>query len=185
VNATALIMSTRISGGSIVWSVLLIILGLLAIGLPLATSFGAVLIIGWIVIFSGITQILHAFQSKGIGGILWKILVAFLYLGFGIYLLRHPILGLATLTLVIAIFLFAEGVMNLAAFFTIAKSERSGWVILDGVVTLTLGLMIWRHWPASSTWVIGTVVGISLVMTGFTRLMITLAARRVVAAHAV
>jgi uncharacterized membrane protein HdeD (DUF308 family) len=99
--------------------------------------------------------------------------------------LIYGILGLATLTLVIAIFLFAEGIMNLAAFFTIAKSERSGWVILDGVVTLTLGLMIWRHWPASSTWVIGTVVGISLVMTGFTRLMITLAARRVVAAHAV
>jgi uncharacterized membrane protein HdeD (DUF308 family) len=156
----------------------------MAIGLPLATSFGATLIFGWVVVFSGIAQILHAFQSKGIGDILWKILVACLYLGFGSYLLLHPVLGLATLTLVLAIFLFVKGAMNISAFFAIPRSDRSIWLIADGCVTLLLGLLIWKHWPASSTWVIGTWVGISLIMTGISRLMATLAARRVGFAHA-
>ena len=48
-----------------------------------------------------------------------------------------------------------------------------------GIITLILGLLVWRQWPSSSLWVIGTLVGISMIMTGTTRLMISLAARRV------
>jgi uncharacterized membrane protein HdeD (DUF308 family) len=49
---------------------------------------------------------------------------------------------------------------------------------MDGIVTLILGLLVWRQWPSSSLWVIGTLVGISMIFTGATRLMISLAARR-------
>ena len=58
-------------------------------------------------------------------------------------------------------------------------ADGAGWILLDGVVTLALGVMIWRQWPSSSLWVIGTLVGINMIMTGVTRLMINLAARRV------
>src|SRR5882762_131454 len=96
---------------SILWSIVLVIFGLLAIALPLATSFGVVLIIGWLLILSSVIQLLHAFQSNGIG-------------------------------------------------------------------TFLLGFLIWMQWPWSSAWAIGTLVGISMLMTGVTRLMITLTARR-------
>jgi uncharacterized membrane protein HdeD (DUF308 family) len=49
---------------------------------------------------------------------------------------------------------------------------------MDGIITLILGLLVWRQWPSSSLWVIGTLVGISMIFTGTTRLMISLAARR-------
>ena len=79
------------SGGSIVWAILLIIFGFLAIALPFATSWGVVVIIAWLIVFSGGFQFIHAFQSKGAGHIIWKLLVAIVYLIVGIYFLLNPI----------------------------------------------------------------------------------------------
>lgn len=166
------------SGKSIVWAILLIVFGFLAITLPLATSLGIVVVIGWLLISSGIFQLVHAFQSKGAGNIIWKVVVALLYLVIGISFLIHPLKGVAGLTLVLGVFLIIEGIFDLIAYFQKRSAPGSGWILFDGIVTLILGLMVWRHWPASSLWVIGTLVGISMIMTGWTRLMISLAARR-------
>jgi uncharacterized membrane protein HdeD (DUF308 family) len=167
------------SGKSIVWAIALIVFGFLAIALPLATSLGVVLIVAWLIIFSGGFQFIHAFQSKGIGSTLWKLLVAVLYLVFGIYFLLHPLLGVASFTLTLAIFFVAEGVMDLVAYFQNLNAGGSGWILLNGVVTLLLGVLVWKQWPFSSLWLIGTLVGISIIMTGTTRLMISIAARQV------
>jgi uncharacterized membrane protein HdeD (DUF308 family) len=168
----------RASRASLVLSIVLIIFGLLAITLPIATSIGVVIVIGWLVIFDGLAQLVHAFQSKGVGHIGWKLLVAVFYLVAGGYLVASPGLGAAGLTLVLGIFLFAEGVADLVAYFATRKTGSSPWMLLDGVITLVLGLMIWGHWPVSSLWVIGTLVGVSMVMTGTTRLMMALAVRK-------
>lgn len=75
-------------------------------------------------------------------------------------------------------FLFAEGVADVIAYFSARKSGNSAWMLLDGIITLVLGFMIWNRWPLGSLWVIGTLVGISMVMNGATRLMMSLAVRR-------
>jgi len=168
----------RVSRASLVLSIILIIFGVLAIALPMATSIGVVIVIGWLVVFDGLAQIVHAFQSQGIGHIVWKLLVAVLYLTAGAYLLSRPALGAAGLTLVLGIFLFAEGVTDVVAYFSISKSDGSGWMLVDGIVTVILGVMIWDRWPFGSLWVIGTLVGVSMVMTGTTRLMMALSARK-------
>lgn len=171
-------LTTLGSGGSIVWAVLLIVFGFLAIALPLATSLGVVLVLAWLIVFSGGFQFIHAFQSKGAGSIAWKLLVAVVYLIAGIYFLLHPLLGVASFTLALAVFFVVEGVFDLIAYFQNRSMEGAGWILFDGIVTLILGILVWRHWPSSSGWVIGTLVGISMIMTGTTRLMISLAARR-------
>jgi len=168
----------RGSGPSIVWSILLIILGLLAIALPIETSLYVVIVIGWLILFHGVGQLVHAFQSKGAGHIAWKLLVAVVYLAAAVYLLVHPHVAVATLTLVLAIFLFAEGVVDIIAYFSTRKIGGSAWMLLDGIITLVLGVLIWRHWPSRSSWVIGLLVGVSMLMTGMTRLMMALALRR-------
>jgi uncharacterized membrane protein HdeD (DUF308 family) len=162
---------------SIAWAVLLIVFGFLAIALPIATSFGVVLVVAWLIVFSGGFQFIHAFQSKGAGHILWKLLVAVLYLIVGIYFLMRPVIGVAGFTLALAFFFVAEGVIDLVAYFQNRNARGSGWILLDGIVTLILGVLVWKQWPSSSLWVIGTLVGISMVMTGATRLMIILSAR--------
>ncbi len=166
------------SGKSIIWAIVLIVFGFLAIALPFATSWGVVLVIAWLIVFSGAFQFIHAFQSHGVGHIVWKLLVAILYLIVGIYFLLHPILGVAAFTFALAIFFVVEGVFDLVAYFQARSAAGAGWILFDGIVTLLLGILVWRQWPSSSLWVIGTLVGISMIMTGTTRLMLSLAARR-------
>ena len=87
-------VSRRVLMPSILLSILLIIFGFLAITLPAAASIGVALVIGWLVLFSGLVQLIHAFESKGIGHVVWKLLVAAFYLAAGAYLIARPALGL-------------------------------------------------------------------------------------------
>jgi uncharacterized membrane protein HdeD (DUF308 family) len=166
------------SGKAIVWAILLIAFGFLAIALPLATSWGVVVVVSWLIVLSGGFQFIHAFQSKGIGSVVWKLLVAVLYLIVGLYFLLNPLLGVAAFTLALAIFFVAEGLIDLVTYFQNRSAGGSGWILVNGIVTLILGLLVWRQWPSSSLWVIGTLVGISMILTGTTRLMLSVAARR-------
>jgi uncharacterized membrane protein HdeD (DUF308 family) len=154
------------------------VFGFIAIASPIASSIGAAVVIGWLVLISGLVQLVHAFQSKGIGHIVWKVVVALFYFGTGVYLISHPVLGLAGLTLVMAIFFCAIGVADIIAWFSTRKSGGSGWMLLNGIVTLVLGFMVWNRWPATSLWFIGTLVGISLFMAGMSRLMMALTLRK-------
>ena len=167
------------SGKSMVWAIVLILFGFLAIALPFASSWGVVVIVAWLIVFSGAFQFIHAFQSKGIGHIAWKLVVAILYLIVGLYFLLNPVIGVAAFTFALAVFFEAEGVMDLIAYFQSRGMAGAGWILFDGIVTLLLGLLVWKQWPSSSLWVIGTLVGISMIMTGTTRLMLGMAARRV------
>ncbi len=168
----------KASGTSLVLSIILIIFGLLAIALPMVSSIGVAIVIGWMVIFAGVAQLVHAFQSTGIGHIVWKVVVALIYLVAGFSLIARPVAGVAGLTLVLGVFLFAEGIADVVAYFATRKSGNSSWMLLDGIITLVLGFLIWTRWPSSALWVIGTFVGISMVMTGTTRFMMALAVRK-------
>ena len=172
------------SGWSIVWGILLLLCGLLAIVMPLASSIGLVILLGWLIVFAAVWHLIFAFQTRGVGNILWQVLLAIVYGIAGFYMLSHPLLGLLTLTLVLAIFLLFEGVLEIILYFNIRKSPNAGWVLFDGIITLILGLLIWAHWPSTSVWVIGTLVGISLIFSGISRVMLSTAVRRVTSATA-
>jgi uncharacterized membrane protein HdeD (DUF308 family) len=174
-------LSSLGSGKSIVWAIVVILFGFLAIALPLATSLGVVIVIAWLILLAGGFQLIHAFQSKGIGSTLWKVVVAILYVAVGIYFLLNPLLGVASFTLALAIFFVAEGGLDLVIYFQNRTAGGAGWILLNGIITLILGIMVWRQWPSSSLWLIGTLVGFSMIMTGTARLMISLAARRATA----
>jgi uncharacterized membrane protein HdeD (DUF308 family) len=91
----------------------------------------------------------------------------------------HPVAGLETLTIALAIYLFMEAILEFVLGFTLRPLPGSGWLVFDGIVTLILAVMIWRTWPSSTGWVIGTLVGISMLFSGLARLGISLAARSV------
>src|SRR5215472_9751170 len=114
-------LGERGSGPSIAWSIVLIVFGFLAIALPLAASLGVAIVLGWLISFNGVAQLVHAFQSKGVGHIAWKLLVAVVYLVAGVYLVLHPGAGAATLTLILAIFFFAEGIVDIIGYFATRK----------------------------------------------------------------
>jgi uncharacterized membrane protein HdeD (DUF308 family) len=108
----------------------------------------------------------------------WRLLVGLAYVFFGAYLIARPALGVASLTLVLASLFLVEGILNVVLFFKIRSLQGSSWVLIDGIVTLLLGLMIYAQWPSSSVWAIGTLVGVSMIISGVTRVMLSFAVRK-------
>ena len=151
----------------------MLICGFLAICLPLASGIGLAIVFGWLILLVGVWHLIFAFRSGSFGGVLWQLLLAILYCAAGITILVRPLAGLAFLTLVLAIFMLIEGVFEIALYFSIRRSPNAGWVLFDGFVTLIIAMLIWAHWPLSATWFLGTLVGISLIFSGISRLMLS------------
>jgi uncharacterized membrane protein HdeD (DUF308 family) len=166
-------------GWSIGLSVLMIVAGILAITSPLAAGIAVNLLVAWLLVFSGCAHLVFAWYTRSAGGIVWELLLGILYIFIGGYLLMHPLAGLASLTIALAIYLFLEAILEFVLGFTLRPLPGSGWVLFDGIITLILAVMIWRTWPSSSAWVIGILVGISMLFSGTSRLMFSLAARSV------
>jgi uncharacterized membrane protein HdeD (DUF308 family) len=169
---------------SIIWGILLIVFGMLAIGSPFLAAVAVSAVIAWLILLAGVVHLILAFHVHRAGSMIWKLLVGLAYLFFGVYLLMHPVLGVASLTLVLASLLLIEGILNIILFFQMRSMRGSGWMLGDGIITLLLGLLIYLQWPSSSVWAIGTLVGVSMIISGVTRVMFSLAVRKVAAAAA-
>ena len=174
----------KASGWYISMAVLFIILGIMAIVEPGIAGLAVTVLVGWLLIFGGAGHLVAAFSGGGAGAgrVLWHVLVGLLYLVGGLYFLWHPLLGLGSLTLLLGVIILVAAVFELVAYFRSRGQAGSGWLLMNGLITLLLGGLIYFHWPSSSVWAIGTLVGVNLLMTGFSRLMLGLAARKLVTA---
>jgi uncharacterized membrane protein HdeD (DUF308 family) len=173
-------VARKITGWYIAAAVLFIVLGFFSIIEPGVASLGVTLLVGWLLVFGGVVHLVQAFKGGSAGQVIFQVLVGLLYLAGGIYSLLNPLVAVGTLTLVLACVFLAEGVLEIVAYFKMKGAGASGWLIFNGLVTVLLGGMIWFHWPSSSVWAIGILVGVNLIMTGTTRLMFGLAARKAV-----
>jgi uncharacterized membrane protein HdeD (DUF308 family) len=169
---------------SIVWGILLIVFGMLAIGSPFLAAVAVNALIAWLVILAGVVHFILAFHVHRAGSMIWKLLVGLAYVFFGTYLLMHPVLGVASLTLLIALLFLIESILDIILFFQMRSMRGSGWVLVDGIITLVLALLIYLQWPSSSAWAIGTLVGVSMIISGISRVMLSLAVRKLAAAAA-
>jgi len=151
---------------SILWGVLLIVAGFVAIGSPYIAAVAVNVLLSWLLVMAGVFHLFLAFHAFGAGSMLWKLLVGLAYIGFGIYLVLHPAIGVASLTLVLSSLFLIEGVLDIILYTRIRALRGSVWVLLDGIITLLLGLMIYTQWPSSSQWAIGTLVGASMLAIG-------------------
>jgi uncharacterized membrane protein HdeD (DUF308 family) len=160
--------------------IVFVVLGMLAIIEPAVAGLAVAIFVGWVLIFGGVAHAVGAVGGGGIGRIVWQLIIAVIYVVGGMYFLTHPLLGLGTLTLFLAAILLAEAVVEIIAYFA-NRDDGGSWRLVNAIVTLLLGGMIWRHWPSSSIWAIGTLVGVNLMITGFSRIMLGSAARRLAA----
>jgi uncharacterized membrane protein HdeD (DUF308 family) len=158
--------------------ILMIILGVIAMAAPVVATIAVQIMLGWLLVISGIAEGIHAFMAKGWRGFLLELLSAVLYLGVGILLLVAPLQGALALTMVLAAFLLVEGIFKIITAFRVRDHRGWGWLLASGIVSVVLGVLIWAQWPASGLWVIGLLVGIQLLFTGWSLVMLALAARR-------
>src|SRR5205814_5820718 len=142
------ISAARTGKGDMVWGILMLIWGFLAITLPLASGIGVAIVIGWLLLISGVWHLLFGFRSgSGIGGFLWQLLLAIVYGAAGLMILLYPLAGLAWLTLVLATFLLIEAALEFVLYFNIRRRVYVGLVLVVGIITLVLGYVLWVTWP--------------------------------------
>ncbi len=163
---------------SILWGILLIVCGMFAVAVPLLAAVAVNALVAWLIFVAGAVHLILAFRVHGAGSKIWKLLVGLAYLFLGGYLIVHPLLGVSSLTLLLAVLFLVEGVFDIILFFRMRPLHGSSWVLIDGLITLVLGAMIYLQWPSSSAWAIGTLVGVSLIISGVSRVMLSMAVRR-------
>jgi uncharacterized membrane protein HdeD (DUF308 family) len=184
-SATSVVgIAKRSLNWTIAFSILMILAGIAAIAMPPIAGLAVNIVVAWLLLFSGAMHLVFAWYTRTAGAAVWEVLLGLVYAATGIYLLAQPAAGLAALTLALAVYLFLEAVLEFVAWGNLRRLAGAGWLLVDGVITLVLAAMIWSTWPSNTEWVIGTLVGISMVFSGTSRLMVSLSARQLVPKNA-
>ena len=156
--------------------VALVLLGATAIGSAFVTTLVTVVTFGILMLLGGIFQVVTALWGRGWRGFVLHLLAGVLYLIAGLFMIESPVGAAMSLTFLVAACLFVGGTLRIGL--SVAERfEGWGWVLLNGVVSVILGVGIWREWPLSGLWVIGLFVGIEMLFGGLSWVMLGLAVR--------
>jgi uncharacterized membrane protein HdeD (DUF308 family) len=156
--------------------ILLIVLGAIAIAFPFVTTIAAKIFLGWLFLIGGIVQIIHAFSTQRWSEFLLNLLIGVLYVLAGAWLAFFPLTGILTLTVVLAVMLIVQGVLELGMAFRMRPQQGWVWMLVAGIVAVLAGLLILAELPSSAVWAIGLLVGINMIVAGFAYLFLPMAA---------
>ena len=178
-EGTWLVEAKKNSGLLIFLGVLTVIFGVMAVGAPLIMGVAVSMFVGFLLLGSGIARIVHALKSRQWGTGFWGTIIGLLGVAAGLLMIFRPLVGLMTLTLLLAIYFLVDGICEIIAAFKIKPDQGWGWVLFNGTIALLLGIMIWRQWPVSGAWAIGVLVGVHILITGWTMIVLGTGARRI------
>jgi len=178
-EATWLDEAKKNSGFLIFLGIVTVIFGVLAVGAPLMTGIAVAVLVGFLLLFMGIARIVHALKSGQWGTGIWGTIIGLLAVIAGLMTIFRPMVGLMSLTLFLAAYFFVDGICEIIAAFKVKPDQGWGWLLFNGVVAVLLGVMIWRQWPVSGAWAIGILVGIHILITGWSMIVLGTGARRV------
>lgn len=154
----------------------LVALGTAALGSAVFVSEAAVVFFGLLLLAGGIAQVVSSFWTGQWSGFLVSLLVGLLYIITGFFIIDQPLEGAVALTLLLALMFFIGGLFRIVAALTL-RYPTWGWSLANGIISVMLGVMIYRQWPASGLWVIGMFVGIELIFGGWTWIMLSVGLR--------
>ena len=160
--------------------IVLLVLGIAAILIPPLATFAVTLLIGWLLLVSGIVGLISTVRMRHAPGFVWSLLSALAAVVAGIVLLVWPLSGALSLTVILTVFLFIEGFASIMLALTHRHGFSGRWTLLlvSGIVDLILGAIIFMGLPGTAAWAIGLLVGINLVFGGSTLISMALHARR-------
>ena len=156
----------RHAGLGMALGIAIAIAGVLAIVSPFVAGISVALAVGVLLIAAGVSRLFLAFKMGSFGHGLLVFLIGLLSIAVGGYMLARPGMALATLTLVLAIYFFVDGIFEIIWAFRLRPIKGWGWTLFSGVVALALGIMIWRQFPVSGMWAVGTLAGIHMIFGG-------------------
>ncbi len=165
-------------GWFVALGVLLLVFGGIAFGNLLIATVASVYLVGWMMLFAGVVEIIHAFGVKTWGRFFYWLLSGLLYAVAGFFAFYNPLLASAVLTFLLAVALVASGVLRLWVGYQQRAEKGSGWIIAAGIVTVLAGVVIALGWPVNSLWILGLFLAIDLVFQGWTFIAFGLALKK-------
>ena len=159
--------------------VLFVLLGTLAIALPVLASLEIELLLGWLFIVGGLVRAATIFGHRIAPGRWWSFLSGLVAFAFGAILVSHPLQGTESLTLLLTMLFALEGLAAILVALEYRKHLQNwSWTLASGAVNVSLAVLIWQHWPNGATWLLGLYVGINMIFVGWPLILAALVARR-------
>jgi uncharacterized membrane protein HdeD (DUF308 family) len=150
----------------LVQGVLLIVAGILAVIYPVVSSVAVVVLLGWLLIVSGILQGISLIGARHVPHFWLQLISVILAVLVGFLFLRDPEQGLLTITLLLIIFFMIEGISKVVFSLTIRPFPNWAWVLASGLVGMLLSAILWASLPVTALWLIGLLLGIELISVG-------------------
>jgi uncharacterized membrane protein HdeD (DUF308 family) len=167
----------RHAGVGMAAGIAIAIAGVLALLSPFIAGLSVAIAVGVLLIVSGVSRLFLAFRLGSFGVGLLVFVLGVLSIVIGGYMVSRPGMALATLTIVLAVYFFVHGVFEIIWAFRLRPIKGWGWTLFSGVAALVLGIMIWRQFPMSGVWAVGTLAGIHMIFGGSSVTSICSAAR--------
>jgi uncharacterized membrane protein HdeD (DUF308 family) len=158
--------------------IVMVILGVLALGTEVQATFITVGVLGWLMMIGGAVLIVNSFWSRRWSGFFLHLLMGILYLVVGLLITANPAVGAITLTLLLAAFFLFSGLFRMCMAVAM-RYPKWGWGLFSGIITFALGVLIWAQWPLSGLWVIGLFIGIDMIIYGWSLIMFAGAVREI------
>lgn len=153
-------------GWQIAWGVLLIIAGVLAVAMPFVAALATAFVFAWALVIGGVAELAYAVHTRHEPGFGWKLVAGIITLLLGILVLVAPLAGAASLGLLVGIFLFVGGIARTILAFRLRPHRGWGWVLVDGIISIVVGVLVAAGWPAYSIAFIGILTGLWLLWAG-------------------
>jgi uncharacterized membrane protein HdeD (DUF308 family) len=159
--------------------VLFVVLGTLAVALPVLASLEIELLLGWLFIVGGCVRAATIFGQRIAPGRWWSFLSGLVAIAFGAILVSHPLQGTESLTLLLTLWFGLEGLAAILVALEYRKHQQIWfWTLASGAVNVLLAALIWQHWPNGATWLLGLYVGINMIFVGWPLILAAVVARR-------
>ena len=159
--------------------IVLVVLGSLALIVPVAASIAATLVFGWVLLLAGVVGLVSTFRARHAPGFWWSLISALIGIAAGVLLLGWPVQGVFSLTAVLIAFLVVEGLVSIlyALEHRGASSGRWGWMLASGIIDLALAGILFAGLPGTGVWALGIIVGINMIFGGWALIAMALHAR--------
>ncbi len=152
---------------AVISGVILIVAGTFAEMSPLVAGQFITILVGVSLVFGGVGQCFLALKAGAFGRALLTFLVGALMVVAGSFMMTQPVAGLASITLLLVAYLIAAGLGELIMSLQLRPADGWGWMLFNGIITLLLGMMLWRQYPLSGAWAIGVLFGIKMIFSGW------------------
>jgi uncharacterized membrane protein HdeD (DUF308 family) len=157
-------------GSAKLMAIVTIILGILVLATPLVAGQSVLMLIGILITVAGVLRMIWAFGAHSLGSGIWKLLLGVLTLLAGGLILAHPMMASGILTILLAMYLFTDGLIEVIVAFTLDEAGGKGWLLTGGIISALLGCLLFFQAPLSGVLAIGVFLGIKLIFVGMATL---------------